>query len=322
MTRALSRKMVPRALEVIYGPSRPTGARGEHFRQHRHAHRHAVAHLVADDGLRSVGHVGGDLDAAVHGLRMHHDGVRARQAQALARQPPGREVPFALRQVPLAHALLLDAQHHDHVRPLESGCELRVARTACEFVPLRHEDRRGDDPQGAHAARGQRAPREGGSSPPRPPASPSKRCLRWYTVRASSSPCVGCDTCASPADSTLTWGATFAATSPGTPASASRITNASPCRDCRVYTVSSMLSPLTREDSCTSRLTTCAPKRLAASSKLTRVRVEGSVNRFATVAPVSARLMAGFAPRGRTKPWERSSSPSIRARDRPSSVSR
>jgi len=36
------------------------------------------------------------------------------------------------------------------------------------------------------------------------------------------------------ADSTLTWGATFAATNPSTPASASRITNASTCRACRV----------------------------------------------------------------------------------------
>src|SRR5437773_8007790 len=84
-TRALSRKMVPRALDVIDGPSRATRARAEHFRQHRHAHRHAVAYLVADGGLWSVGHVRGDLDPAVHGLRMHHDGVRARQGEALAR---------------------------------------------------------------------------------------------------------------------------------------------------------------------------------------------------------------------------------------------
>src|SRR5256885_8731706 len=53
MTRALSRKMVPRTLEVIAGPSRPGGARGEHFRQHRHAHRDPVAYLVADHRLRS-----------------------------------------------------------------------------------------------------------------------------------------------------------------------------------------------------------------------------------------------------------------------------
>ena len=55
----------------------------------------------------------------------------------------------------------------------------------------------------------------------------------------------------------------------------------------------SMLSPLTREDSCTSRFTTSAPSRLAASSKDTRVRVEGSVNRLATVTPAS--VLAGRA---------------------------
>ena len=47
-----------------------------------------------------------------------------------------------------------------------------------------------------------------------------------------------------------------------------------------------MLSPFTREESCTSRFTTSAPRRLAASSNDTRVRVEGSVKRLATVTPV------------------------------------
>src|SRR6202011_5571549 len=83
-----------------------------------------------------------------------------------------------------------------------------------------------------------------------------------------------------------------------------------------------MLSPLTREDSCTSRFTTCAPRRLAASSKLTRVRVEGSVKRLATVAPASAWLIAGVAPRGRTKVCARSSSRSICSLERVSRVSR
>ncbi len=69
-----------------------------------------------------------------------------------------------------------------------------------------------------------------------------------------------------------------------------------------------MLSPLTREDSCSSRFTTCAPRRLAASSKLTRVRVEGSMKRLATVDPASTWLIAGRAPSGRTRPCERSSS--------------
>src|SRR6516162_3823117 len=83
-----------------------------------------------------------------------------------------------------------------------------------------------------------------------------------------------------------------------------------------------MLSPLTREDSCTSSWTTVAPRRLAASSKLTRVRVEGSVNRFATVAPSSRRLRGGRSPSGRTKLCARSSSRSIRVRENVSSVSR
>src|ERR1700751_5142846 len=83
-----------------------------------------------------------------------------------------------------------------------------------------------------------------------------------------------------------------------------------------------MLSPLAREDSCTSSWTTVAPRRLAASSKLTRVRVEGSVNRFATVAPSSSRLRGGRCPSGRTKLCARSSNRSIRSGARVSSVSR
>ncbi len=85
------------------------------------------------------------------------------------------------------------------------------------------------------------------------------------------------------------------------------MTIASTCIACSVYTVSSMLSPLTREDSCTSRLTTSAPRRFAASSKETRVRVEGSVKRLATVWPARAWLMGGGAPSGRTnclRPFE------------------
>ncbi len=63
--------------------------------------------------------------------------------------------------------------------------------------------------------------------------------------------------------------------------------------------VSSMLSPFTREESCTSRFTTSAPSRLAASSNDTRVRVDGSVNMLATVTParllfVRRRLADGF----------------------------
>src|SRR5919109_2955837 len=86
--------------------------------------------------------------------------------------------------------------------------------------------------------------------------------------------------------------------------------------------VSSMLSPLTREDSCTSRLTTSAPSRLAASSKDTRVRVDGSVNRLATVTPARDFFCTGGWPTGRTNFCARVSSASICALPRPSRVSR
>src|SRR5579863_1753401 len=83
-----------------------------------------------------------------------------------------------------------------------------------------------------------------------------------------------------------------------------------------------MLSPLTREESCTSRLTTSAPIRFAASSKDTRVRVEGSVNRFATVTPASALLVGGGLPSGRTNPCALFRRRSISLRGKLSRVSR
>src|SRR5688572_5549399 len=86
--------------------------------------------------------------------------------------------------------------------------------------------------------------------------------------------------------------------------------------------VSSMLSPFTREDSCTSRFTTSAPRRLAASSNETRVRVEGSVNRLATVTPSREFAVTGAWPMGFTNFAARSSSASICALVRPSMVSK
>ncbi len=58
-------------------------------------------------------------------------------------------------------------------------------------------------------------------------------------------------------------------------------------------------SPLTRDDSMTSRLIASAPRRIAASSNEARVRVEGSAKRFATVQPAelvaARRELAGRA---------------------------
>src|SRR5580704_10219438 len=43
--------------------------------EHRHAHGDAHLDLLADERLGTVGDGGIDLDAAVHGARMHHQGV-------------------------------------------------------------------------------------------------------------------------------------------------------------------------------------------------------------------------------------------------------
>ena len=54
-----------------------------------------------------------------------------------------------------------------------------------------------------------------------------------------------------------------------------------------VIAVSSSVSPLFTEEVATAMLITSAPSRLAASSKLVRVRVEFSKNRLMTVRPDS-----------------------------------
>ena len=58
--------------------------------------------------------------------------------------------------------------------------------------------------------------------------------LRCRIVSTSSRPCVGCETCASPAFSTLTWGCTWAATKAGRPGSESRMTKTSAIIACSV----------------------------------------------------------------------------------------
>src|SRR6056297_1293221 len=86
--------------------------------------------------------------------------------------------------------------------------------------------------------------------------------------------------------------------------------------------VSSRLSPLAREEVLTSRLSTSAPSRPAASSKEARVRVLGSKNRLATVRPARSLLRAGIAPMGVRKASARSSSSASSGRGMPSRVTR
>ena len=57
------------------------GAGAEQQVQDGHAHGDAVADLVEDQRAGQVGHLGGDLDPAVHGPGVHDQGVVARAAR-------------------------------------------------------------------------------------------------------------------------------------------------------------------------------------------------------------------------------------------------
>src|SRR5687768_16983669 len=104
-------------------------------------------------------------------------------------------------------------------------------------------------------------------------------------VNRSSSPCVGCAWRPSPALTTCSCGLTWRAIRNGAPEESWRTTKMSACIAERLATVSSSDSPLLCEDTAMFRLMTSAERRLAAISKVVRVRVEGSKNRLNTLLP-------------------------------------
>src|SRR5512134_489512 len=107
-------------------------------------------------------------------------------------------------------------------------------------------------------------------------------------VYTSSSSCVGCAWRPSPALITCSCGFTWRATRKGAPEEPWRTTKMSACIAERLATVSSSDSPLEVELTATLRLMTSAERRLAAISKVVRVRVEPSKNRLNTLLPRSS----------------------------------
>src|SRR5215470_568605 len=104
-------------------------------------------------------------------------------------------------------------------------------------------------------------------------------------VKRSSRPCVGCAWRPSPALITCSCGLTWRAIRNGAPEDAWRTTKMSACIAERLATVSSSDSPLVCEETAMLRLITSADRRLAAISKVVRVRVDGSKNRLNTLLP-------------------------------------
>jgi prolyl oligopeptidase len=219
------------AIEGRSGPAVPR-ERGRDRCQHRHAHGHAVVHLFANDGARSVGHLGGDFHAAVHRTGVHDEHARGGQLQAFGVQAEIAEIGGVVERRALCHALLLDAQHHHHVGAGDAVLDAGEALRAAKFTFGRQQRFGRDQPHIRRAQRGQRlraerATRECLMSPTMATLRPAKRRLCVRMVRTSSSPWVGCDTCASPALITETCGATWSIRNSGMPASESRITNTS-----------------------------------------------------------------------------------------------
>src|SRR6267142_5448289 len=104
-------------------------------------------------------------------------------------------------------------------------------------------------------------------------------------VKRSSRPCVGWAWRPSPAFTTCSCGLTWRAMRKGAPEEACRTTKMSACMAERFATVSSRDSPLVAEDTAMFRLIPSADRRLAAISKVVRVRVEGSKKRLNTLLP-------------------------------------
>src|SRR5258706_1510964 len=104
-------------------------------------------------------------------------------------------------------------------------------------------------------------------------------------VKRSSRPWVGCACRPSPALITCSCGLTWRAIRCGAPEEACRTTNRSACIAERLATVSSSDSPFDCELTEMLRLMTSADRRLAAISKVVRVRVEGSKKRLNTLFP-------------------------------------
>src|SRR5574343_834810 len=111
-------------------------------------------------------------------------------------------------------------------------------------------------------------------------------------VYMSSRPCVGWAWRPSPALTTCTSSRPMrrrcSVIRKGAPLEAWRTTNRLACMATRLSMVSSRVSPLAVDDLLMSRLMTSALKRLAAISKVVRVRVEFSKNRLKTLLPRSS----------------------------------
>src|SRR5208283_4808073 len=110
--------------------------------------------------------------------------------------------------------------------------------------------------------------------------------LRSRMVKVSSNAWVGCSCAPSPA--LTTWALSTRARKCGAPEALWRMTMKSALSASRLRAVSLSVSPFLSEDASAVKLMMSADRRCSESSKLMRVRVEGSMKRLTTVLPRSA----------------------------------
>ena len=110
--------------------------------------------------------------------------------------------------------------------------------------------------------------------------------LRSRMVKASSNACVGCSCAPSPALMTCAFNTRERKC--GAPLALWRMMMKSALSACKLSAVSLSVSPFLNDDASAEKFTMSAESRCAASSKLMRVRVDGSTNKLTTVLPRSA----------------------------------
>src|SRR4029450_12652961 len=93
--------------------------------QHRHSNCHTVGHLLENHRVGTVGDIGGDFNSTVHRTGMHDDDIRSGALDSLDGHTEHPKV-FADRgKERTLHPLLLNAEHHDHVRILNCFVDRR-----------------------------------------------------------------------------------------------------------------------------------------------------------------------------------------------------
>src|SRR5580704_4432549 len=113
ITRALASRIGRRSVRMVLS-LRVRQVAGERF-QHRHAHCHSHFDLFPDQRLRAVGNGRLDLDASVHGARMHDECIRLGEGELLLVEAPIVEIFAGRRHERAVHALALQPQHHHNV---------------------------------------------------------------------------------------------------------------------------------------------------------------------------------------------------------------